>query len=257
MAQLDLTEVCDDFWRERQAGVYYPPRWFGQLSIDEAYRVQLDLLRRYLEQGAHHIGWKVGLTGAAIQRQFGVHEPVFGFILEEDRHPSGARIEFDRLIEPGIENEICARLGSDLRGPGVDERAARRAAAVVQPALELIETRGPFSQQLAVAIAENVQQKGVVLGEPRPVTDDPDLNRVGVVVSIRGETVATVSADESPADPLASVVWLANKLAQYGLGLKAGEIVMTGSLTRQFAVRRGDRVVADFDPLGLVEVTFV
>lgn len=258
MSALDREGIREEFWQARQQGTYFPPQWFGRLSLEDGYGVQLGLLERYLARGSRQIGWKVGLSAPAIQQQFGVHEPVFGFILAADRHPSGAELPFDKLIEPGIENEVCVTLGSDLAGPGVDRPAARAAIAMVQPSFEIIETRGPFTEQLAVAIAENVQQKGVVLGAPtRPVPPDLDLARLGVTVTINGEVVAAVAGDQTPADPVASIVWLANKLATHGHTLKAGDIVMTGSLTRQFAVRRGDRVAASFDVIGAVEVAFV
>lgn len=258
MPTLDLQAVIEDFWRCRQMGVYFPPQWFGKLTLADGYRVQLGLMSRRIEGGARQIGWKVGLTSEAMQEQFSVHEPVFGYLLDDAPHPSGARFEFRQLIQPGVENEICVAMAADLAGPGVDERGARRAIASVRPAIELAETRGPFTEHLPVAIAENIQQKAVVLGhETDPLPPDLDLSAVSVAVSINGEPVASATGGEVLGDPIRSVAWLANKLVQYGLRLEAGQIVMTGSLTRQFAVRPGDRVVAAFEPLGIVEATFV
>jgi len=254
----DIEAVIEDFWRSRQVGVYFPPEWLGKLTIDDGYRVQIGLLARLVGQGSRHVGWKVGLTSEAMQQQFRVHEPVFGYLLGEGEYPSGVSFPFSSLIRPGIESEICVTMATDLVGPGVDEVAVRRAIASVRPSIELAETRGPFTEHLPVAIAENVQQKAVVLGpETRPLPPDLDLARVGVAVSINGESVATATGVAVLGDPLRSVAWMANKLVEYGLRLHAGQIVMTGSLTRQFAVRQGDRVVAAFDPLGVVEATFV
>jgi 2-keto-4-pentenoate hydratase len=156
---IDIDAAIDDFLQARLEGIYFPPAWYDRLSLDQACRVQLGVLRRLLANGAQQIGWKVGLTAEAIQRQFRVREPVFGFLLADGVHASPARVRFDVLIRPGIENEICATIGDTLRGPGVDEARARSAVRSVRPAMELIETRGPFTEQLAVAIGENVQQK--------------------------------------------------------------------------------------------------
>src|SRR5690349_4400137 len=158
-SKVDIDKAIEDFWQARLDGIYFPPAWYDRLSLDEACQVQLGVLRRLVASGAEHIGWKVGLTAEAIQRQFRVHEPVFGFLLADGVHTSPAHLQLDSLIRPGIENEICVTIGDKLRGPGVDEASARNAVRSVRAAMELIETRGPFTEQLAVAIGENVQQK--------------------------------------------------------------------------------------------------
>jgi len=86
MVGIDVKAVVESVWRSMARGIYYPPEWQGKLSTEEAYRVQLGILERYLAHGELQAGWKVGLTAKAIQDQVGVHEPVFGFLLE-----SGAR----------------------------------------------------------------------------------------------------------------------------------------------------------------------
>ena len=235
------------FWEARQRGEYFPAAFFGKLSIDQAYRIQLGLIARRCAAGERQIGWKVGLTAPAIQAQFGFHEPVFGCIL--DRVPSGHVFAPD-LITPGFENELCMRLGCDLPGPVTLDQAAA-AIDVIYPSLEIIETRGPFTEQIALALADNAQQKTVVLGAP--VALPATLEAIEVRVSINGQVVATGTGDAVLGNPLNSVVWLAGKLAAYGRSLKAGEIIMTGSFTRQFPIAPGDRIRSDFTGVGVVE----
>ncbi len=214
---MDTTDLIEAFWQARQRGVYFPPGYFGKLSIDEAYAVQLGLIDRRVAAGERQIGWKVGLTAPAIQRQFGFHEPVFGCVL--DSKPSGHTFAPGELIAPGFENELCMHLSTDLAGtPGLEE--ARAAIDMVYPSLEIIETRGPFTEQIALALADNAQQKTVILGEPMPLP--ADLAAIEARVSINGETVATGTGDAVLGNPLNSIVWLASKLGAYGRGLKAG-----------------------------------
>ena len=106
--------LIDAFWQARQQGIYFPPDYFGKLTIDQAYAVQLGLIERRCAAGERRIGWKVGLTAAAIQQQFGVHEPVFGCVL--DSKQSGHIFTPADLIAPGFENELCMRLRVDLAG---------------------------------------------------------------------------------------------------------------------------------------------
>ena len=251
---LDYAAVAEEFWASALAGEPYPPAWFDRLSMAQAERVQLALLDKRLALGEVHAGWKVGLTAKAIQEQFSVHEPVFGYLLGAGLITSGATLEYADILKPGYENEICLRMGSDLAGPGVTPEQARQAVAELHPAMELIESRGDFTAQLAVSVADNVQQKGFVLGPGMPI-GDIDLREVTVVVTQNDQQVATGRGDAVLGDPLNSLAWLANKLAEHGRAIKAGQFIMAGSLTRQFPLAAGDRAVARFDPIGEVAVS--
>jgi len=247
---MDITALIDAFWEARQQGVYFPIPYYGKLTIEDAYSTQLGLIKRRCAAGEQQIGWKVGLTAPAIQQQFGFHEPVFGCVL--DSKPSGHVFAPGELIAPGFENELCMRLGVDLSGT-VSLEQTRAAIDVVYPSLEIIETRGPFTEQIALALADNAQQKTVILGAP--ATLPTDLPAIEARVSINGTLVATGTGDAVLGNPLNSVVWLAGKLGRYGRTLKAGEIVMTGSFTRQFPIAPGDTIETVFSGLGAVRTS--
>ena len=255
MTAFDIDETVEAFWRERQRGVYFPPSFSGKLTLDQAYRVQLALIARREGAGERHVGWKVGLTAKPIQEQFRVHEPVFGCLLREGVRSSGHLFNHGELIAPGFENEICMRLGARLAGDGVTLDAARGAVAACYPALEIIETRGDFTKDLPLALADNAQQKAIVLGRATPLAD-LDLTTLGVRVEINGREVATGTGAAVLGNPLRSLVWLAAKLAEFGRSLEPGELVMTGSFTRQFPLAAGDHVRSTFDTLGWVEARF-
>jgi 2-keto-4-pentenoate hydratase len=242
--------LIEAFWQAQRDGVYFPPAYFGKLSVDQAYAIQLGLIDRRCAAGERQIGWKVGLTAPAIQQQFGFHEPVFGCVL--DSKPSGHQFAASALIAPGFENELCMRLRVDVSGTiGLDE--ARAAIDVVYPSLEIIETRGPFTEQIALALADNAQQKAVVLGSPVALPADP--SAIEARVFINGEEVATGRGDAVLGNPLNSIVWLAGKLQQFGRRLQAGQIVMTGSFTRQFPLVAGDTVETVFSGVGGVRAS--
>ena len=216
----------------------------------------LALIRRRRSEGARRIGWTVGLTARAIQQQFGVHEPVFACLLAEGLVKSGHVFRGDELIEPGFENELCIVLDRDL--PANATRADVAAAvARVYPAFEIIETRGDLSGQLALALADNGQQKAFVLGEPVSREELPELDAVTVRVRINGAEVATASGDAVLGHPYNSVAWLASKLTHFGERLSAGDYIMSGSFTRQFPLARGDRIEAVFDGIGAVTASVV
>jgi 2-keto-4-pentenoate hydratase len=206
--------------------------------------------------GTTQVGWKVGLTAKAIQDQFNVHEPVFGCLLSEGRIASGHVFRHAELSVPGFENEVCVVLRRGLEGTGLSLDRVRDAVEHCHPALEIIEKRGDLTDQLALALADNAEQKAFVLGPPVALTDDLDLSAIGVRVTVNGVEVATGRGDAVLGHPLRSVAWLAGKLAAHGRSLRAGDHIMTGSFTRQFLIAPGDRIRTEFDGLGAVEATF-
>src|SRR5262249_43160524 len=129
----------------------------------------------------------------------------------------------------------------------------RAAVAAVYPSFEITETRGDPAQ-IALMVADNAQQRSVILGEPVALTPTLRLDQVEAGVELNGHIVATGVGAAVLDHPLNSVAWLARKLGEYGRSLRAGELVMTGSLVRQFPLAAGDHARASFSGIGTVEV---
>jgi len=255
MRGMNVADAIEMIWTGHRAGRHHPSELQGRLSMREAYEVQLGLLDRYVAAGERQAGWKVGLTSKAMQQQQRVHEPCLGFLLASGQRPSGSALPFAELISPGFENELCITMGRTLAGPGVTLEAARAAIAEVAPALEIVEKRGDFTADLHLALADNAQQKAFVTGPARPL-GALDLAAVTVEVLVNGTSHERAAGTAVLDTPVASIAWLANKLAEFDRRLEAGAQVMSGSFTRQYALSRGDRVEARFDPIGPVAAQF-
>jgi 2-keto-4-pentenoate hydratase len=247
---IDLATAIDDFWAARKRGEIFPAAYFDRLTIDDAYRIQLAQIDRRVAAGERQIGWKLGLTSRAIQEQFGWYEPQFACIMETQ--PSGHLFGATELIQPGFETELCVRLGKGLEGQ-VDLQQVRAAIDAIHPSFEIIEKRGTV-KQVALVLADNGQQRSVVIGAPLPLASDIDPAQIAVRVQLNGQEVATGFGSAVLGNPLNSVRWLAAKLVEYGRSLRPGDIVMTGSFVRQFALHPGDAAVAEFSDFGRVEV---
>jgi len=253
-AKIDI--AAGEFEAAAARGEYFPRAWAGNLGLDDAYRISLARLHRRSDAGSRRVGWKVGLTAVAIQRQFGVHEPVFGCLLAGGLRRSGEVFRHNALIQPGFENELCIMLGRDLP-PGATQRDVAAAVGRVHPAFEVIETRGDLTRELALALADNAQQKAFVIGDPVEADSLPELSRVGVRVRINDNEVAAATGDAVLGHPYNAIAWLSAKLAQFGETVRAGDYIMSGSFTRQFPLAPGDRIEADFAGIGRVAASFV
>jgi 2-keto-4-pentenoate hydratase len=228
------------------------------LTEVDAYRVQMAVVATKVEHGDRVIGRKVGATSQAIQQLLRIDEPIYGTLLESNQVANGETISLSRLIHPRVECEIAFLLGEDLVGPRVAVADVVAAARAVMASLEIND---PRTREWKIGSHEAIADNGVaarfVVGEQRMPTEGLDLPNTTVVLKRNGEEVASATGGAVLGDPARAVAWLANKLADDHQSLRAGEIVLPGSMTPIYPVNAGDRVEAEFDALGSVSVRFV
>jgi 2-keto-4-pentenoate hydratase len=231
---------------------------YPDLTEADAYRVQMVLVATKVECGDGVTGRKVGATSRAIQQLLRIDEPIFGSLFESDRVANGETISLSRLIHPRIECEIAFLLGADLVGPGITVSNVLAATSAVMASLEIND---PRTREWKIGSREAIADNGVtarfVLSEQRMPVEGLDLPNTTVVLKKNGEEAASARGAAVLGDPARAVAWLANKLAGHHQSLKAGEIVLPGSMTPIYPVGVADKVEAEFDALGSVSVRFV
>ena len=251
----DIADAAEALFAALTGNTMFPGNLSRRFSLDQGYDVQFELLKRRQAKGDVHVGWKVGLTSPAMQLQQGVHEPCLGHLVEAGHVASPAVFRFDEMMAPGFENELCIRLGAPLDGDAT-AASARSAIDAIAPAIEVVEKRGVFNADLPLALAGNAQQRAFVTGEFVPFAEEVDPAVVEVEVFVNGRSQERALGAEVLGSPINSVIWLARKLATFGHGLRPGDMIMSGSFTRQYGIAKGDRVRADFGGLGAVEIEF-
>ena len=139
------------------------------LTVDEAYAVQLAGRGLRLAEGRRVAGHKIGLTSEAIQRQLGVDQPDYGYLLDSMLVADGVEIDVSRLIAPRVEGEIAFVLADDLEGDVTVEQVLA-ATAEVAPALEIIDSRiADWRIALEDTIADNASSALGVIGRRLPI----------------------------------------------------------------------------------------
>jgi 2-keto-4-pentenoate hydratase len=227
------------------------------LSVETAYAIQRALERKLVEGGERVIGWKAGFTNASLQESYGVKEPVLGFLLGSGVFASGDAVPVSRFAAAGLEVEMAFLMRADLAGPGVSAASAVLAVEGAMPAFELIDFRMCGKPRACDVIADGVFANAIVLGRPLSPVTGLDLSLEGVVYEENGERAATAAAAEVLGNPLNSLAWLANALGAQGGRLRAGDVVMTGSISKVFRPKAGDSARATFTRLGSVSCRFV
>ncbi len=233
------------------------------LTINDAYAVQRAWTGLQVACGRVIKGHKIGLTSKAMQAAVGIAEPDYGVLFDDMFYPDGATIEFERYRAPRIEAELAFVLRADLEGPGCTIFDVLDATAYVTPALEILETRmhrvDPETgaiRGVVDTISDNAANAALVTGG-RPISPtETDLRWVSALLSRNGLIEETGVAAGVLNHPALGIAWLANKLADQGELLRAGEVVLAGSFTRPIDVRKHDTIHADYGMLGSVSCHF-
>lgn len=231
---------------------------YADITVADAYKVQLTNIERELKNGRWIIGKKIGLTSKGMQQMLGVNEPDYGFLLDDMICDTETPISLTRLIQPRIEAEIAFVLKKRLQGPGVTISKVLQATEGVMPAFEIIDSRiQKWKIKLPDTIADNASSAMLVLGTTMTDANQIDLQTVGMVFEHNGKICATAAGAEVLGHPAVAVAWLANKLAEYGQTLDSGEIVLSGALTKALEIAENDVFRASFGGLGSVKARFV
>lgn len=229
------------------------------LTIDDAYAISQDFLTRRLADGERVVGKKIGVTSKVVQDMLGVHQPDFGFLTDWMTCQNGETVDIAArgLIAPRAEAEIAFVLGRDLLGPGVDEDAVLAATDFIAPCFEIVDSRiRDWKIGIVDTVADNASCGVYVLGDARISPRGIDLPALRVVMIRNGEFLCEGLGSAVQGSPLRSVAWLANTLGHYGVGLKAGEVILSGSLVPLTPALPGDVFEMELHGVGRAKIGF-
>jgi 2-keto-4-pentenoate hydratase len=255
-----VDRLAEALWKARTSGeVIAIEPGMAPATAAAAYEIQAAMIKL---AGLAQIGWKIGATTRATQELLAVDEPLVGPLFAPYRHPDRAQIALVAAHRPGLESEFLVGLGADLppreRSYGAEE--VKDAIAFVAPAFEIIGCRfeGGLAGKGLLAIADGGANAAIVQGEPVRDWRRFDLGDHAVRLSLNGAQAASGSSSDLVfGNPIGAVAWLASRRLPTARGLKAGEIVMTGTCTGLTPIKPGDEASADFGELGQVRASFV
>lgn len=247
----ELARRLDECWEQRRT-IEPLTETDGLTSVADAYAVQSRWTAIREARGERVIGRKVGLTSEAMRTQMGVDEPDYGDLWSSRFYPARAGravVPFDVFLQPRAEGELAFLLGAPLTGTDITATDVLAATEAVAVAVEIIDSRiTNWRIRLCDTIADNSSYGGLTLGPWSRALRHADLRTIGMHVRHNGAPVVSAIGAEAFGHPVRSVAWLANKLGSFGVGLRAGDIVLSGSLGRSIPVNRGD--VVDVDTFG-------
>lgn len=230
---------------------------FPGMTGEDAYAVQDFNTDRKLKSGVRLVGRKIGLTARAVQKQLGVDQPDFGMLFADMAVADGEPVPWSRLMQPKVEAEVALVMERDLPEAGVTIAELIRSVAFALPAIEIVGSRiADWNIRFVDTVADNASSSAFVLGNTPVSLAGLDLRLAGMVMERSGEQVSLGAGAACLGHPLNAALWLANKMAALGRGLKAGDVVLTGALGPMVVVRPGDVFEARIEGLGSVRAVF-
>ena len=162
------------------------------------------------------------------------------------------------MIAPKAEAEVAFVLKSDLIGPGVTAADVLRATDFVVPCFEIVDSRiRDWKIKIQDTVADNASCGVLTLGGVRRSPRQLDLALAGMVLEKNGEVISTSTGAAVQGSPANAVAWLANTLGRLGIGMKAGEVILSGSQSPLVPVKAGDSLRCDVGGLGGTSVRFI
>jgi 2-keto-4-pentenoate hydratase len=238
-----LAAELETAWSDRVAVEPFSERGLLTTPVD-AYATQQAWAALRAADGDARVGRKIGLTSPGMQKQMGVSEPDYGELWssrQAEVHEGTATFDHVRFLQPRVEGEVAFLMGADLDGPGVTPDGVRAAATAAARAVEIVDSRiADWRIRLVDTIADNASFGGFALGSWSERLLEADLKSAMFELRQGDDVVVCEAGSAVLGSPLHAVAWLADKLSSLGQGIRAGDIVLSGSFGGAVPAVRGD-----------------
>lgn len=219
-----------------------------QLTLDEAYEVQKQMIDLRLNRGEKLIGLKMGFTSEAKMKQMGVNDMIWGRLTDEMIVQDGGSVNMTKYIHARAEPEICFRIAKDIKGEIALEDLDEYVDGIA-PAIEIIDSRFEnFKFSLEDVVADNCSSTGVVVG--KWLTPSREISNLKMTLSFDKEVRAEGSSFDILGDPWKSLQAATRLAHHYGEEIKAGHIIMAGASTAAIFIEKGATISAEVEKLG-------
>jgi len=227
----------------------------SQLTLDDAYAIQLINLKKRLEEGKKITGKKIGLTSKAMQESLGVDTPDFG-ILYDSMEIQNNTVKKGQILQPRVEGELAFVLKKDLKDKATLEDVYDATDYVV-PAMEIVGSRiKDWKLTLIDTVADNASCGMYLLSDLKIDPKETDLKEIEMSLYKNGELINSGKGSAVLDDPANAVLWLAQSLGQYGVTLNKGDVILAGALSAAIPAEPGDEFACDYGNFGNLKVRF-
>ncbi len=211
------------------------------ITMADAYAIQQKGLELRLKDGAQVVGRKIGITSEGMMKMLECNSPDYGYLLEETQVSEGGSIVRAEMNWPIVEGELAFIMGANLNAGPITAEDVVAATSQVVPCFEVCDTRFTnWNVTVRDTICDNAGTGRFMLGCSSKTLEEVDPAVIPMILEKNGEVIGQATGAEVMGSPINSVVWLANKLLEYGDFLRAGDVVLSGSFMAADAAEAGD-----------------
>lgn len=223
--------------------------------IQRGMAAQLARWRERIDAGDKPLGWKVGFGAPAAMQKLAIKAPLIGFLTNNALIASGATVALTDWTTPVAEPEIAVHMVRDLAA-GADRATVKAAIAGLGAAIELADVDRP-PEDVEQILAGNIYQRGVILGPCDASHAGGEVGGLNGRITRNGSDFAQTSDPQAMTGELIGIVrHVADTLAEFGQTLRAGQIIITGSIVPPLWVEAGEDIVYRLEPIGSVSIRF-
>lgn len=251
------TRIAEELYEAEKntAPIPLPSKEYPVITMADAYAIQQKGFELRQEDGAQLVGRKIGITSEGMMKMLECNSPDYGYLLEQNQISEGDSCVRGELNLPIVEGELAFIMGANLNAGPITAEDVVAATTHVVPCFEVCDTRfKSWNLTVRDTICDNAGTGRFMLSSSAKSLDEIDPAIVSMVIEKNGETLGSATGKEVMGSPVNSVVWLANKLLEYGDFLRAGDIVLSGAFMAADEAAAGDTytlTIKGFLPLTL------
>jgi 2-keto-4-pentenoate hydratase len=231
------------------------PKAWEDPRIRSGMEQQLRWRRELLAAGKKPLGWKLAFGGPAALDRLRINAPLVGFLMADAIVASGSTISFAGWKKPAAEPELTVYLGKDLPS-GADRKTIMQAIAGLGAAIELADVDHP-SDDVEGTLARNIYQRHVILGACDATRGGGSLSGLNTRIFYEGAEIANTTGLEAlTGDLITNVGHVATLLTHFGETLRAGQIIIAGSITPPIWVQPDESITFRLEPLQPISINF-
>jgi 2-keto-4-pentenoate hydratase len=216
---------------------------------------QLNLRREFLRAGREPLGWKLAFGGPAAMQRLRINEPLVGFLMADALVPSGSALSLNGWTKPAAEPEITVYMHRDLAA-GADRETTIAAIGALGAAIEVADV-DHTSDDVEGTLARNIYQRHLVLGQRNNSYAGGGLRGLNARVAVNTQEIAdTLDLEALTGELIHVVTHVATLLTHFGETLRAGDIIIAGSITPPLWVQPGDHVSFQLEPFDRISIEF-
>jgi 2-keto-4-pentenoate hydratase len=228
--------------------------WYD-LRIARGMAAQLTRWHERLNAGEKALGWKVGFGAPAAMEALKIGAPLIGHLTDRARLEPASKVSLAGWKKPAAEAEIAVYMGKDLPG-GAGRDSAKHAISGLGPAIELADVDFPPDDVEAI-LRGNIYQRHVLLGACDRTRAGCALDGLTATVLRNGNEIASTTDTQAATGDLVDIVrQVADMLGAFGERLRAGQVIITGSITPPLFVEPGEDILFKLEPSGSISVRF-